>query len=213
MRRFLCSLSLIMFALPLVAWSEPVDILKYRVRGEGVTFEIATPPDPCLKIVQRGEFSVGVVTVNKKPDVPAASFFIALENICSNDRLLSYGEMASPALAMTVAGSGRTVVLRGTLPITSESLVTGTRTTEQVIFDLVLTAGSDGRRRRHGSEHIELRDRGVRSTLVYDQREYANVTATGSLSGAIAGLPVGMGNIGNFIIQSEQDRSLQVQKF
>jgi len=49
----------------------------------------------------------------------------------------------------------------------------------------------------------------VRSILIYDQREYVNVAASGSLTGTIAV----MGNIGNFVIQSEQDRSLQIQKF
>jgi len=213
MHRSIRRFAVIMFALPLMAWGEPANILKYRYRGAGASFEIATPPDPCIKIVDRGEFRVSVASLNKMPDKPAGYFSIWLENICSNDSLHSHGEVAFPALAMTVTGSGKTVVLRGTVPITTVSSVTQTETTEQVIFDLVLTAGSDGLRRRHGVEHVERRDIGVRSILVYDQREYVNVTASGSLSGTIAGLPVGMGNIGNFVIQTEQDRSLQVQKF
>jgi len=213
MPRFLCRLFALSFALFLVAWSEPVDILKYRFRGEGVTFEIATPPDPCIKISQRGEFSASTGSVNKKTDSPTASFFIALDNICSNDRLLSYGSLTAPALAMTVAGSGKTVVLRGTLPITTESLVTNTKTTEQVIFDLTLTAQSNGLRRRHGAVHMESQETGVRSTSTFDLREYANVTASGFIAGTVAGLPVGLGNVGNYVIQTEQDRTVQIQKY
>ena len=205
-------LFVLLFTLPLVAWSEPAEILKFRFRGEGVTFEIATPPDPCIKIAQRGEFSASVGSVNKNTQTPTASFFIVLDNICSNDRLLSYGSMAAPALAMTVAGSGKTVVLRGTLPITTESMVTN-KTSEQLIFDLVLTAQSNGLRRRHGVEHVELQDLGVRSNSTFDLREYANVTASGSIAGTIAGLPVGIGNIGHYVIQTEQDRAVQIQKY
>jgi hypothetical protein len=67
--------------------------------------------------------------------------------------------------------------------------------------------------RRQGFERIELQDRGFRSIASYDLREYTNVTGAGSFTGTVAGLPVGMGNIGNFLIQTEQDRSMQVQKF
>ena len=200
-------------ALPVMAWGEPVDIVKFRFRGEGVSFEVATPPDPCIKIVDRGEFTASVERVNKTPDAIAASFFIAVDNICSNDRLVSYGQMTAPALAMSVVGSGKTIALRGTLPITTDSLTTGTKTTEQLIFDLVLTAGSNSLRRLHGVEHVVLQDRGIRSTSTFDRREYANVTASGSISGVLAGLQIGLANIGNFAIQTQQDRSMQIQKF
>jgi hypothetical protein len=202
---------LLVLALPLAAMGEPADILKYRFRGEGVTIQVATPPHPCVKIIDRGILSAATSSTTKGAGTPEASFYMAVENVCSNESMLVYGRMEAPDLFM--ASSGKTIAVRGTMPITAENFATRSKISEQITFDLVLSASSDGRRRRHGSEHIELRDRGFRSTSTFDQREYTNVTATGSFAGTLAGIPVGMGNIGVFLIQTEQDHTMHMQKY
>jgi hypothetical protein len=209
----LSRLVLATLVLPLAALAEPADILKFRFRGEGVAVQLGTPPNACVEIIDRGVLRAAMAGAGKTARTPAASFYMAVYNSCTDESLVIYGQMEAPALAMTVADRGRTIALRGTLPITTENLTTGSKVSEQLIFDLVFNAGTEGRRRRQGFEHVELQDRGFSSITTYDQREYANVTAAGSFSGTVAGLPVGMGNIGNFVIQTEQDRAMQVHKF
>jgi hypothetical protein len=198
---------------PSAALAEPAEILNLRFRGQGVVVQLGTPPNPCVEIIERGFLRAAMEAGGQASRAPAASFQMSLYNRCTDESLVVYGQMEAPALAMTVAGHGKTIALRGTLPITTENLTTQSKVSEQLIFDLVFNASTEGRRRRQGFERIELQDRGFRSMTTYDQREYANVTATGSFSGTVAGLPVGMGNIGNFTIQTEQERSMQVQKF
>ena len=209
----LACLVLATLALPLAALAEPADILKFRYRGEGFSLHLGTPPHRCVEIVDRGVLRAATEGASKASGTPAASFHMAVYNSCSDESFLIYGQMEAPELVMTVAGAGRTIAVRGTLPITTENLTTGSKSSEQLVFDLVLNASPEGRRRHRGAEHIEQQDRGFRSTMTFDQREYANVTAAGSFTGTVAGLPVGMGNIGNFVIQTEQDRVMQVQKF
>lgn len=213
MRHRLLCLLLAALSFPVAALAEPADIFKYRFRGEGVSLQLGTPVDPCVQIVDRGVLNAALAGSGKDARSPAAGFYMAVDNVCTYQGFVIYGQVEAPTLFMTTSAGGKTIVLRGTLPITTENLSTGAKVSEQLIFDLVFSASAEGRRRRQGLEHVDLKDRGFRSITTFDQREYANVTASGSFTGTVAGLPVGLGNIGNFVIQMEQDRMVQVQKY